>query len=217
MTRERSPTRPGRGAGSDPIVDVIALGDGRDVLVARPRDSEALLDEEAFDARDEYLPYWAELWPSAVALARAVARRELGGRRVLELGAGLGLPGLAAALGGARVTLTDWAPEAVVAARDNAARNGVEVDARVADWRSADALVAQGPWDLVLLADVLYEERNVAPLLDLLPQLAAEVLLADPDRATARPFLEAATQRWTVTTTREARVLVHRLRRRTAD
>jgi len=184
------------------------------VLVGRPRDSEALLDEEAFDARDEYLPYWAELWPSAIALARAVARRGLSGRRVLELGCGLGLPGLAAAVGGARVTLTDWAPEAVVAARDNAGRNGVAVEALVCDWRAPEAVVARAPWDLVLLADVLYEERNVAPLLDLLPRLGGEVLLADPDRATAAPFLAAAAERWTVTTTRDDRVLVHRLRPR---
>lgn len=181
------------------------------MLVARPRDSAALLDEDAFDARDEYLPYWAELWPSAIALARAVARRNLQGRRVLELGCGLGLPGLAAALGGARATLSDWAPEAVVAARDNAARNGVEVEALVCDWRAAGALVARAPWDLVLLADVLYEERNVAPLLELLPRLGPEVLLADPARSTAVPFLQAAAEGWKVTTVPDERVLVHRL------
>ncbi len=181
------------------------------MLVARPRDSEALLDEEAFDARDEYLPYWAELWPSAIALARAVARRSLRGRRVLELGAGLGLPGLAAAVGEARVTITDWAPEAVVAARDNAVRNGVDVEALVSDWRDAADLVARAPWDLVLLADVLYEERNVDALLELLPRLGGEILLADPDRATAARFLEAAHERWDVTSTRDGRVLVHRL------
>lgn len=192
----------------------MALGDGRDVLVARPRDSEALLDEAAFDSRDEYLPYWAQLWPSAIALARVVARRPIASRRVLELGCGLGLPGLAAAVGGARVTLTDWAPEAVVAARDNAARNGVEVEALVCDWRSPDALTAAAPWDLVLLADVLYEERNTAPLVALLPRLAGEVLLADPGRATARPFLDAAQEHWTVATTRDDRVLVHRLQAR---
>lgn len=182
--------------------------------MARPRDSEALLDEEAFDSSDEYLPYWAQLWPSAIALARAVGRRELGGRSVLELGCGLGLPGLAAAAGGARVTLTDWAPEAVVAARDNATRNGVALEAFVCDWRAPEALVARAPWDLVLLADVLYEERNVAPLLDLLPRLGREVLLADPARATAAPFLAAAAERWRLTTTRDARVCIHRLKAR---
>ena len=50
---------------------------------------DALLDEEAFE-HEEFLPYWAELWPSAIALARVLARRPLTGRRVLELGCGLG-------------------------------------------------------------------------------------------------------------------------------
>lgn len=140
-----------------------------------------------------------------------VARRTLTGRRVLELGCGLGLPGLAAAVGGARATLTDWAPEAIVAARDNAARNDVAIDAFVCDWRAPEALVERAPWDLVLLADVLYEERNVAPLLALLPHLGAEVLLADPGRATAEPFLAAARESWAVTATQDTRVTVHRL------
>ncbi len=132
---------------------------------------------------------------------------------MLELGAGLGLPGLAAAMGGARVTVTDWAPEAVRAAEVNAAHNGLEVEALVVDWRAPAALVARAPWDLVLAADVLYEERNGDALLPLLPRLAPEVLLADPDRAVAAPFLEAAAADWTITTTTDARVRLHRLRR----
>ncbi len=74
--------------------------------------------------------------------------------------------------------------------------------------------MARAPWDLVLLADVLYETCNVAPLLDLLPRLTGEVLLADPGRATATPFLEGVIAGWHVTTTRDARVRVHRLQAR---
>ena len=74
----------------------------------RPRDAEALLSEEAF-AHDEFMPYWAELWPSALALARVVGGRALRGARALELGCGLGLPRLAAAAAGGRVPATDWA------------------------------------------------------------------------------------------------------------
>ena len=82
------------------VVDVepVALA-GRELAVLRPRDSEALLDEEAFE-REEFLPYWAELWPSGLALARHLASLPLRGRAVLELGCGLALPSLAAALGG---------------------------------------------------------------------------------------------------------------------
>ena len=75
---------------------------GRELLIARPDDPESLIDEERFE-EDEFLPYWAELWPSGVALAGYVATLDLAGRRVLELGCGLALPSFAAALAGADV------------------------------------------------------------------------------------------------------------------
>src|SRR4051794_29069406 len=93
---------------TDLVEETVVLGRGRTVAMLRPRESEDLLDERAFE-REELLPYWAELWPSALALARSVAVRSLRGRRVLELGCGLGLVSIAAALAGARVLATDWA------------------------------------------------------------------------------------------------------------
>src|SRR5881275_1918486 len=96
----------------DLIEEIVPLSSGHELAVLRPRDSEALLDEHAFE-EEEFLPYWAELWPSGVVLARAIAGRSLRGARVLELGCGLGLPSLAAALGGGRVVATDWSAEAL--------------------------------------------------------------------------------------------------------
>ena len=172
----------------------------------RPRDSEALLDEEAFE-HDELMPYWAELWPSGVALARSVwATPPRRGRRVLELGCGgLALPSIAAALAGARVTASDWAPDALGLAADNAARNDAAVAVVRAAWGSPEPLVAGAPWDLVLAADVLYERRNVALLLDLLPALALLVELADPGRPPLPDFLAGARGRWAVEQVRDER------------
>src|SRR4051794_2219470 len=116
----------------DLVEETIALG-GRDLRVLRPRDAEALLDEEAFE-HEEFLPYWAELWPSGVALARHVAGLDLAGARVLEVGCGLALPGFAAALAGASALATDWAPDAIELARGNAERNGIELELAVAAW-----------------------------------------------------------------------------------
>jgi len=195
----------------------VALPGGADVVIARPRDPAALLDEDRFAAQDEFLPYWADLWPSARALARTLALRRVGGMRVLELGCGLGLPSVVAALGGARACASDWAPEAVAAARANAARNGVQVEGLVVDWRAPEALTQRAPWDLVVAADVLYEDRNVAPLLELLPRLAGEVLLADPGRSAASGFLARAEERFAVTGAADPghpSVTVHRLRAR---
>jgi predicted nicotinamide N-methyase len=169
-------------------------GTALDVL--RPRDAEALLDDRAFE-HEEFLPYWAELWPSGVALARRVAARALRGARVLELGCGLGLPSLAAALAGGRVLATDWSPQAIELLEGNAERNGAALETAVVNWAHPPrpaALLEPAPWDLVLGADLLYERRNVAPLLDLLPRLLGargELWLADPGRAPAEEFLGA--------------------------
>ena len=173
------------------IEEVLVFRSG-ELVVERPHDVEALLDAERFEREDEYLPYWAELWPSGMALAHALDGRSLGGRRVLELGCGLGVPSLVAARAGAHVLATDWAPEALELLERNAQRNELELLTARVDWREPAALVAQAPWDLVLGADLLYEERNAAPLLELLPKLGGEVLIADPGRATAEAFFAAA-------------------------
>jgi predicted nicotinamide N-methyase len=176
----------------DLAVEAVSVG-GRRLRIVHPRDSEALLDEEAFE-REEFLPYWAQLWPSAILLARATARLHPAGRRVLELGCGLGLPSIAAALEGASVLATDWSPDAVAFAAANASRNGAALRTAVRSWTEPAALVAEAPWDLVLAADVLYEARNVDQLLELLPRLvdgSGQVLIADPGRRPAERFLRA--------------------------
>jgi len=154
------------------------------LTLVRPVAPESLIDEEAF-ADDEYLPYWAELWPAALALAEALP--DLAGLRVVELGCGLGLPSLVAAAKGARVTATDWSTDAIDLLRENASRNGLELRAEVRDWRE--------PWsdrfDLALAADVLYERRNVEPVLERLRELAPEALVA----LAGRPYEDAFLQR----------------------
>jgi predicted nicotinamide N-methyase len=199
----------------DLVEEVVGIG-GRDLTLLRPRDAEALLSEEAF-AHEEFLPYWAELWPRALALARAVASRAVHGARTLELGCGLGLPSLAAALAGGRVTATDWAPDAIAMAQRNAERNQLPLELFVASWTEPDALVARAPWDLVLASDVLYEPRNGEALLPLLPRLVdkGEIWLADPGRPTAAPFLERARASFTIDTRPAAEIPqggVHRMR-----
>jgi predicted nicotinamide N-methyase len=202
----------------DAVSERIALPGG-DVELARPRDAEALLSEEAFE-REEFLPYWAELWASGLALAHDLSMRSLRGKRTLELGCGLGLPSIAAARAGGRVLATDWSPDALSATAENAARNGVAVETLLCSWAEPAAIVERAPWDLVLASDVLYERRNADQLLVLLPRLVDErgrVLIADPGRAPAGEFLERMESDWHVVTTasrRAPRVSIHRLRRR---
>ncbi len=201
------------------LVERTVVLRGRRIRVTHPRDGLDLLDEEAFE-RDQFLPYWAELWPSALALAQMVAASELAGKRTLELGCGLALPSIAAALAGARPLATDWSTDAVAFAATNAARNGIPIATALCSWTEPGPLVAAAPWDLVLASDVLYEARNVKPLLALLPRLLAvggEAWVADPGRRHLQAFLEAAagSGRWAVRSLPDPRqpgMAVHQLR-----
>ena len=156
-----------------------------ELSLLRPSAPEDLLDEEAFE-HDEFLPYWAELWPAASALARALPA-DLRGVRIVELGCGLGVPSLVAAARGAEVVATDWASDAIDLLRQNAERNNVVLQARVWDWRT--------PWDeqfdLALAADVLYERRNVEPLVRALQSLAPEALIGLANRPYEQQFLQS--------------------------
>jgi predicted nicotinamide N-methyase len=204
----------------DLVEETVVLA-GRDLAVLRPRDSEALLDEQAFE-HEEYLPYWAELWPSGLALAKRIAGRALHGARTLELGCGLALPSMAAALAGGRVLATDWAPHAIELLRENAQRNDIEVRAERVDWSEPDAIVEAAPWDLILGADLLYERRNAEVLLPLLPRLASpatDIWIADPGRPPAQRFLEQVRDTFELSSSGDALLPqggIHRLRRREA-
>src|SRR6516164_9769568 len=85
---------------------------GREVRVVRPADPDRLLEDPevlARNRRDDYMPYWAYLWPGAFLLAEAVSRQDwIPGTPALEIGCGLGLAGLAGIARGLEVTFTDY-------------------------------------------------------------------------------------------------------------
>ncbi len=150
----------------------------------------------------EHVPYGVALWPAAIALAQDVASRAaaFGGKRVLELGAGTGLPGLVAASLGARVVQTDRHEVALSICRRNGERNGVRtIEYRLTDWADwADT----GRYEWIIGSDILYGEAahphlrrifaaNLAP--------GGRVLLADPFRAASLHLLEGLeTDGWTI-------------------
>ena len=138
----------------------------------------------------------------------------LRGLRVVELGCGLAVPSLVAARAGAEVLATDACHEALELVACNASANGVRVGTATVDWEQPAELVGQAPFDLVLAADVLYEDAAVAPLLSLLPRLAPEAWVADAGRPAASEFLEQAVPRWTIETRVRGVVQLHRMRRR---
>jgi predicted nicotinamide N-methyase len=180
----------------------VALGPALpELTVFRPVDQEALI-ARALSGADAALPdggtpYYAELWPAAVPLALWLIEQpeRTRGERVLELGCGLGLTGLALArVSGARVALTDGSPAALDLVRAALPLNGpFEHEPVVAtlDWREPDTAVAAlgGKFPTVVGADVLYEPASFSALASAARASLAPggtLYLAEPQRPVAR-------------------------------
>ncbi len=207
---------------------------GQTFRIVQPADIDRLLDLAANDP-EENLPYWAELWPSGIALADAVLLdpRRVHDTPVIELGCGLGLTAAAALQAGARLLATDYDPAALLLTRWNCRCNvGREPMVMQLNWRrpSAEffALVGSTGVPLVLAADVLYEQRDIEPLLSLIDRILAPgglLWLAEPGRQTAAVFVQRLLDRgwsdetdqwtgpWPDSSDSKVTVSVHRLQR----
>lgn len=220
MSRMTADTVP-RAARKDDFTDagpgfVNAEVAGRLWRLSRPADLESLwaaMGEGDLGA-DERLPYWVELWPAAVLLARFIAAnpQAVAGRACLDAGCGLGLPALVAAAAGARVLAFDYEPEALVYAHRNAALNLRAGEAApvfaVMDWR--EPAVPKGGAEVILGADILYERRFFEPVAAFLDHALApggRVYIADPQRTVSAGVCERlAAKGWRVATPLTARV-----------
>ncbi len=170
---------------------------GRVLRVVRPVEPDRLLDDPAvlaWNRADDYMPYWAYLWPGARMLAEAVLHHwrdvEPDDDEVLELGCGLGLGGLAALALGFRVRFSDHDPAAFDFVRRSVAASGLPEDRAsylALDWREPPA----SAFPRIIAADVLYEPRLVPMVADALARLLAadgEAIVATPRRASAESF-----------------------------
>ncbi len=189
------------------VVDKDVLIAGTKFSLLKVRDTNKLvdaIDQETF-AEDERLPYWADIWTSSLELARwCLEEADIKGKRVLELGCGLGLPGIAAAKAGARVVLSDYEQDALDFARYNAVRNLSEeilasnVTFLQLDWRNLlpshlwlSHLPALEKFDMIIAADVVYERRNFFPLIDVLTKLLKPdgiAVITEPGRTIGEYF-----------------------------
>lgn len=201
--------------------------------ITLPAAVDPLLDA-ATDDPEQNLPYWATIWPSGVALADVVLaeRERFAEQRVLELGCGIGVTATAALEAQADLIVTDYSPASLLLCRLNTLLNsGLEPRTLQLNWRDPRPELfrwARTPFPHVLAADLLYETRDVAPLLDLIEPLVAPggtLWLAEPRRPTAQVFLAAIAERgwvdqatthegwWHEPADRGVIVNVHRLRR----
>lgn len=174
---------------------------GLPIRVVRPADPDRLLDAPeivARNRRDDYMPYWAYLWPGAFLLAEAVAREPWApGLSALEIGCGLGLAGLVGVGRGLRVRFTDYDEDTLRFVARSAEANGFDPSSYSIgrlDWRDLPA----ERYPVILGADVLYERR----LVPLVGNLIARLLEPDGVALVAGPYrvasddLEASLAPW---------------------
>ena len=166
--------------------------DGEEFSLVHPKDAEALIDEAAFN-RDERLPYWADVWPASIALARRVRGLSGKGHSLLELGCGVGLVAAAALRAGFDVTATDYYDEALTFARMNGLSNaGREPHTMLLDWRHLPQAIPA--FDVVAASDVLYERTLGALVARTIAMTLAEngrALISDPGRVGSPAFFDA--------------------------
>jgi predicted nicotinamide N-methyase len=181
----------------DRVSDHVILGD-RTFIIERPADGETLRHCAALRAviaDDDYAPFWTELWPAARMLAKAILGESwTPGLEALELGCGLGLPGIAGLAMGLHVTFSDYDPAALLFADENARRNGF-ADFQLArmDWRHPPSDLSV---PLVFASDLVYELKSVEPLVHLLKRILQSrgmCLLTDQDRVPSHALREALT------------------------
>jgi len=164
------------------------------------RDIDALLDEIDADTsgEEERLPYWAELWPSAVGLDRYLRRHPIPeGAEIVDLGCGLGLVGITAAQLGARVIACDREPDALRFARCNAELNGVRdrMTFRLLDWRNPDF---RRRFRYILGSDIIYESEEHPHLEGFLARVldvGGICMFSDPNRPTGQGFVSRLQER----------------------
>jgi predicted nicotinamide N-methyase len=160
--------------------------------IVHPRNAEALIDEAAFN-RDERLPYWADVWPSSIALARAVRAMNGSGLSLLELGCGVGLVASAALRAGFDVTASDYYDDSLAFTRLNASQNtSREVNVMHLDWRQLPNAIPA--FNVVVGADVLYERAYGPVVARTIATTLAEkgrAFIADPGRVGAPEFFTA--------------------------
>jgi predicted nicotinamide N-methyase len=182
-------------------IRTISLGN-RLFTIEAVGDTDKLIDslDDAEFKKEDRFPYWAELWPSSIALSQYILNNKplFKNKKVLELGCGLGLTGLAARAADAVVVFSDYDPLSLEFTR----RNFDQLPkVMLLDWRKP---LIEEEFDLIIGADILYERKMMSPLLNVCRQAVRKdgmVLLAEPGRMIAREFLSMAVHTgWTYKT-----------------
>ena len=167
---------------------------GHTFILERVKNLDDLVDQVSDElfAEDERLPYWAELWPSAQALAEYLLlnKDKVQNKDILELGCGLGLTSIALSLSNPRsLVVTDYENDALLSTYKNFELNNLKPpEMQILDWRTPDP---GKKYDIIVASDVVYERRFFEPLINLFKTYLrkdGQIILAEPNRNIARSF-----------------------------
>lgn len=194
-----------------PLIECSVAGALPLAKLIKPPDADTLYEWMTVYGDSDGDPSWASVWPAAASLAARIHATPslVSGKRVVELGSGLGVTGLTAAVAGAEsVALIDREPLALHCALSTATCCGLTVGAigdqssnrdggggglvgaSCSDWgKFAEQSASLGGVDVVLAAEVLYDPAEAQPLAECVAQMLSErggtLLLADPAQGRA--------------------------------
>lgn len=145
--------------------DSLTVGENK-IRLLKIADLEEFLDGKDPFAEVSEFPFWIRLWDAAMILSYVLgAQKETKGKRLLELGAGLGAPGLAAAAAGFDVTLSDYEDIIMDFQKVSAAASGLTtVQFSHLDWLKP---IDIEPFDVLAGAEILFRDEFFAPLLNI--------------------------------------------------
>lgn len=199
---------------------------GEDVIrLLKVADLEEFLAGKDPFANVSEFPFWIRLWDAAMILSYVLhALPGAHGKRLLELGAGLGAPGLTAAAAGFAVTISDYEEIILDFQKVSAAASRLHnVDFALVDWLNPPDL---GQFDLLVGAEILFREDFFQPLLNVFQEYLkddGEIFLAHDARRQSLPrFLQLAQKDFAIAINkqninkdgRNITIIVNRLRRR---
>jgi predicted nicotinamide N-methyase len=183
-------------SGYETIIRTLRLG-GQDFRIRSLSDLQQFADPdhqaERIGISSAQWSLFGHVWPSGRLLAEAMATFDIAGKRILEIGCGLGLASLVLQRRGADIVASDHHPLTEPFLTYNAALNNLAaVPYRLLRWDAPSASL--GRFDVVIASDVLYERQHaalLAALLQRLTQPGAEILITDPGRGNSAPFTRA--------------------------
>ncbi len=170
------------------------LEDELSLYLPDPEQVKTVYEQNLLEDQRTPFPYWAKIWASSLALTSYLKKNQdlVNGKRVIEIGAGIGLPSFTIAQWAATIIISDHALEAVKLMQQNIVHCRLtNITAMCLDWNHFPEEIKA---EVVLLSDINYAPEQFSPLLTLIHRFLAEgavVIISTPQRIMGASFVEA--------------------------